>query len=228
MTKPTRVILVRHGETEANHLQIWHGSLDAPLTERGKAQVQATARRFAELIKQTPVDRLYVSPLPRAQSTAAAIAAAIGDPPVIEESLREFSIGDWEGRTFRDLIDNEQLWRHWDADPNFAPPNGESPRSFGERAEAALDALAARHPQQTVVAVTHGGVIGAVLDAWLGDHTGDWMRWEPHNCAVSLLEWAGDRWQGLLVNDISHLPATALAAEPPAYLEEYERVDLSD
>jgi probable phosphoglycerate mutase len=228
MIKKTQLILVRHGETEANLLQIWHGSLDAPLTERGKQQVGATAKRFAECVEHGPVDRLYVSPLARAQSTAAAIGAAIGQKPVIEEGLREFSIGDWEGRTFRDLMDNEQLWRRWAIDPRFAPPNGESPNSFGERAETALNALVARHPRQTIVAVTHGGVIGAVLDAWLGNHSGDWMRWEPHNCAVSLLEWDGDRWHGLLVNDISHLPATALAVEPPAYLEEYERVDLSD
>jgi len=217
MTKTTRVILVRHGETEANRLQIWHGSLDAPLTGRGHAQVQATARRFAESISHTPVDRVYVSPLPRAQSTAAAIGAAIRQQPVIEEGLREFSIGDWEGRTFRDLIDTEQLWQHWALDPTFAPPNGESPRSFGERAEAALNALVARHPQQTIVAVTHGGVIGAVLDAWLGDRTGDWMRWEPHNCAVSVLTCEGDHWQGNLVNDISHLPAAARAVEAPTY-----------
>ncbi len=43
----TRVILVRHGETEANKLQMWHGSLDAPLTARGQVQVAATGRRFA-------------------------------------------------------------------------------------------------------------------------------------------------------------------------------------
>ena len=54
------------------------------------------------------------------------------------------------------------------------------------------------------------------------------MRWDPHNCAVSILEWDGDGWHGIVVNDVSHLPAAALAAEPPAYLEEFERADLSD
>ena len=119
MIKPTRVILVRHGETEANLLQIWHGSLDAPLTERGKLQVEATAQRFADCVERYPIQRVYVSPLPRAQSTAAAIGAAINLKPVIEEGLREFSIGDWEGRTYRDLMDNEQLWRRWAYRPAF-------------------------------------------------------------------------------------------------------------
>ena len=69
--------------------------------------------------------------------------------PVVEDGLREFSIGDWEGRTYRDLIDNEQLWHRWAIDPTFTPPNGESPVSFGERAVAALEDLAARHRHQT-------------------------------------------------------------------------------
>ena len=81
----TRVILVRHGETEANKLQMWHGSLDAPLTARGQVQVQATGRRFAECVQHERIDHLYVSPLPRARSTAAAVAEAIGMAPVIEE-----------------------------------------------------------------------------------------------------------------------------------------------
>ena len=224
----TRVILVRHGETEANKLQMWHGSLDAPLTARGQIQVAATGRRFGECAQHQRIDYLYVSPLPRARSTAAAIAAAIGLTPIIEDGLREFSIGDWEGRTYRDLMDNEQLWRRWALDPTFSPPNGESPVSFGERAVAAVQALVERHRGRTLVAVSHGGLIGAVLDAWIGDHGGDWMRWEPHNCAVSVLDWDGDHWHGVIVNDISHLPEEAIIRERPDYHQEPEDADYAD
>ncbi len=227
-SKPTRVILVRHGETEANKLQVWHGSLDAPLTARGEAQVAATARRFAECAKQEQIDAFYVSPLPRARSTAAAIGAAIGMHPVVDEGLREFSIGDWEGRTYRDLIDNEQLWHRWSIEPTFTPPNGESTVSFGARAVAALDRLAEQHRHQTVVVVSHGGLIGAVLDAWVGDRCGDWLRWDPHNCAVSVLDWDGERWHATIVNDISHLSAEAVNDELPAYRTEPESADYAD
>ena len=72
----THVILVRHGETTANHEQRWYGAMDAPLTERGRLQVQATGDRFAQRRTTAPVDALYVSPLPRARSTAAAISVA--------------------------------------------------------------------------------------------------------------------------------------------------------
>ncbi|MCB0025662.1 MAG: histidine phosphatase family protein, partial [Caldilinea sp.] len=109
----THVILVRHGETTANHEQRWYGALDAPLTERGQHQVQATGERFAQRRAGAPVDALYVSPLPRARSTAAAISAALDMEAIVDEGLREFSIGDWEGRTYQDLIDNEQLWARW-------------------------------------------------------------------------------------------------------------------
>lgn len=227
-TKNTRVFLVRHGETEANLLQMWHGSLDAPLTACGRAQVAATAARFVECARHQQIDMLYVSPLPRARSTAAAIAAAIGMSPIVEDGLREFSIGDWEGRTYRDLIDNEQLWHRWAIDPTFRPPNGESPVSFGERAVAALDELATRHRHQTIVAVSHGGLIGAVLDAWIGDRSGDWIRWEPHNCAISVLDWDGDRWCGTLVNDIGHIPPEAVIHERPDYHDEPEAADYAD
>lgn len=217
MTTETRVILVRHGETTANHEQRWYGALDAPLTERGRLQVQATGERFRRRRQQEPVAAIYVSPLPRARSTAEAIAAALGIEPIVEEALREFSIGDWEGRTYRDLIDNEQLWQRWAQDPTFAPPNGESPVSFGQRAIATVQRLAERHPGQRIVLVTHGGVISCVLDAWVGGGSGDWIRWDPHNCAISELVWDGERWRAEFINDISHLPPEAVTEDIPAY-----------
>ncbi|MCB0132640.1 MAG: histidine phosphatase family protein, partial [Caldilineaceae bacterium] len=95
----TTLIIVRHAETEANVQQVWQGTLDAPLTRRGQKQVMATAQHMAHLVQESPVDRFYVSPLPRAQRTAAGIATAIGMTPLIEAGLREFDLGDWEGRT---------------------------------------------------------------------------------------------------------------------------------
>ncbi len=215
----TQLILVRHGETEANVSQVWHGALDAPLTERGRRQVSATASRVAQLHECCPVSAFYVSPQPRAQSTAAAIAAAIGRQPTVEHDLREFDLGDWEGRSFQELHDVEDLWGKWRVDPKFAPPNGESPHLFNLRAVGAVGMLARAHPNQTVLIVTHGGVICNVLASWLGAGPADWRNWEPHNCAISVLEEENDRWHGRLVNDISHLPAESSAEETPVWAE---------
>lgn len=220
--KKTHVVLVRHGETTANHEQRWYGALDAPLTARGELQVRSTGARFGARQTMAPADIIYVSPLPRARRTAAAIADAIGVEPIIDDGLREFSIGDWEGRTYRDLIDNEDLWGRWAQDPTFAPPNGESPATFGARAVAAVQRLAEQHPDQRIVIVTHGGIISCLLDVWLGERNGDWVRWDPHNCAVSELIWDGQQWRGEVINDISHLPPEAVAAVLPAYNPEAE------
>jgi broad specificity phosphatase PhoE len=208
----TTIILVRHGETEGNVQQVWHGAMDAPLTRRGQQQVAATAAHFAEIHRTQPIDRFYVSPLPRARSTAQAIARAIGVEPQVDEGLREFDLGDWEGRTFRDLKETEDLWGRWAADPGFAPPNGESPRSFSQRAQRAIRDLAARHPGQTTLLVTHGGIICHVLAAWLGTGPADWPRWEPHNCAITFLYPDGAGWRATRVNDIRHLPPEAVVA----------------
>jgi probable phosphoglycerate mutase len=210
----TTFMFVRHAETEANIQQVWQGSLDAPLTARGMRQVAATARRVAELAKSYPIDRFYVSPLPRARSTAAAIAAAIRMQPVVEPGLREFDLGEWEGRSFHELRETEDLWNHWAKDPAFAPPSGESPLTFAARLNADFSRLAAEHPDETVLLVTHGGVISNLLAQWLGDGPHDWRRWEAHNCAISIIDQdQAGRWRPILINDISHLPPDARVAE---------------
>lgn len=216
----TKLILVRHGETEANAQQVWQGSLDAPLTARGQQQVAATANYLCELVQRCPIDRFYVSPLPRAQSTARAIAQVLQLEPTIEPGLREFDLGDWEGRSFRELKEKEQLWQRWRIDPTFAPPNGESPRTFGRRAVSIMATLAAAHPGQTILVVTHGGLICNVLATWLGGGPDEWAQWDPHNCAISILHLVDQRWQGLAVNAITHLPPEAIVTEKPAYAEE--------
>lgn len=218
MQRPTKLLLVRHGETEANLNQVWQGDLDAPLTARGLQQVKATAEHLAQLHAGEPIDAFYVSPLPRAQSTADAISKAIGLPIIIEQGLREFSLGDWEGRSFRELREVEDLWGRWQVDPGFAPPNGESPISFNQRAVRTSAALAARHPGQKLLVVTHGAFISSVLATWLGADPRDWRRYDAPNCALSILvqDSSGGvgqakRWRGDLVNDISHLPFSARA-----------------
>ncbi len=214
---PTTLYLVRHGETLANVEQRWYGSLDAPLSPRGEVQVAATGARFGANSALAAVDAIFASPLGRAQKTAAAIGQALGLPVIVEPGLREFHIGDWEGRTYRELMEEERLWERWKVDPTFAPPNGESPASFSRRTLTEVGALLAQQAGRRLVLVTHGGVIGCLLDAWIGSATGDWARWEPHNCSVSVLHWEGGRWQPGAINDVSHLPDDAKPSYKPIY-----------
>lgn len=220
----TRLILVRHGETEANVRKVWHGHLDAPLTPRGRLQVEATARRLASMHREHPIHAIYVSPLPRARRTAEAIARAIGRAPTVEPGLREMSIGDWEGLSFQELQQRKRLWERWARDPHFAPPNGESPVAFSRRVRRTMEGLARRHPGQTLVVVTHGGVISNVLAQWFGEGPQDWVRFDAPNCAISVVEWDGEGWHPVRLNDVDHLPretrtprpATEIFDDPPS------------
>jgi len=96
----TRLILIRHAETEANVAQqVWQGSSDTLLTIRGERQVAATAAHMAALHRRYAVDVFYGSPLPRARRTADAISTAIGIPVQLDPALREFDLGDWEAQS---------------------------------------------------------------------------------------------------------------------------------
>ena len=201
----SRLILLRHAETQANVAQVWQGSMDAPFSSRGQAQVDATARYFPELAQKFPVNYIYVSPTGRAQRTAAPLSTALGQAAIVHNPLREFDLGDWEGRSFEDLRENEDLWARWEREPTFAPPNGESPVNFQRRAVQALTALLDAHPGETVLAVTHGGIIAYSLSAFLGDGHPDWDRWEPPNCSISVLDRDETGWHGVLINSVAHL-----------------------
>ena len=207
----TKLLLLRHGETEGNVQQVWHGALDIPLTGRGQQQVAATVQWISDFHRQTPIDQVAVSPLPQALRTAEPIAHALNRPLQLCPGLRELDLGDWEGRTLRELYEVENLWGRWHQDPMFAPPRGESPATFQTRVLQTFHQLATQYSTQTVLAVTHGGVIATALLTWLQGNPDHWRQLEPHNCALTILEYTAEQWQPLLVNSISHLPADAIS-----------------
>ena len=176
--------LVRHGETSANLEGVWHGSTDAPLTERGVAQ----AGRVAGWLRQERADAtaLYTSPLLRARDTARAIAASTGLEPRIDVALAEYHLGAWEGKTYRELHETHRLWDEMRRDPDFAPHGGESRRQVTDRVIGALERIGARHAGERVIVVAHGGALALALAALL---EGDAARWGRvmANCAVSEL-----------------------------------------
>ena len=176
--------LVRHGETSANLEGVWHGSTDAPLTERGVAQ----AGRVAGWLRRECSDAaaLYTSPLLRARDTARAIAASTGLEPRIDVALAEYHLGAWEGKTYRELHETHRLWDEMRRDPDFAPHGGESRRQVTDRVIGALQRIGASHAGERVIVVAHGGALALALAALL---EGDAARWGRvmANCAVSEL-----------------------------------------
>lgn len=193
--------LVRHGETSANVEGVWHGSTDTALTELGQRQ----AVRVAEHLSRTHRDAcaVYSSPLERARHTAAPIAAGLDLEVQVEEDLREYHLGEWEGVSYAELTSRHRLFKRMQADPDWKPGGGESARQVAERLSGALQAVAHRHPGRRVVVVSHGGGLTLALGLLLDRDPSTWRR-VMSNCAVTELAFEPEP-RLLAFNETQHL-----------------------
>ena len=182
MHSRTILTLVRHGQTSANLDGVWHGSSDTRLTEHGQAQ----ADRVAGFLSDHGADAtaVYCSPLSRARHTAEPIAQRLGVAVHVEPDLSEYDIGRWEGLSFRELNDTHQLWHHIARDPDWAPHGGESPRQVVTRLTSCLRGLARKHPNDRIIAVSHGGALSLALADIMGPEAEPFSLMMD-NCAVS-------------------------------------------
>jgi len=148
------LILVRHGETDANRQGILMGRFGGPsLNATGRAQ----AEDIVAALKSGPVAHIYTSPAHRARETAEIVSRAIGVPFSEVNDLSEIDVGRMVGLTSAEL--RRQFPVHhleWERDPATARhPGGETMLELQERAWRAVQALSAKHPDQTVVVVSH-------------------------------------------------------------------------
>ena len=152
------VILMRHGESEANARGVWQGTGSSPLTGRGRLQAERAGTRLAA----RPIALVESSDLERCIDTA----RAAGFEPASRPAWREGDVGEWEGRDgdyVKTHFANELERLHFDYDMPVGV-TGESPRRVGERASKAVYRLVDRlHEGQTALVVTHAGLIGALL-----------------------------------------------------------------
>jgi broad specificity phosphatase PhoE len=157
----TTLILVRHGETDWNRDGRWQGHADEPLNDRGREQ----ARALADELGGEDVAAVYSSDLSRARETAEIIAARLARPVDVDARLREVHIGGWSGLTTAEIEARfpDEVARWHGEDPGHTFDGGESYAAMGERVVAALEEIAARHPEEQVLVVLHGGPIRALL-----------------------------------------------------------------
>ena len=150
----TTILMVRHGESEANRQGVFAGNFDADLQNRGVKQAEKTAEFIANTYK---VDKIYASDLKRAFRTGKAIGDRLGMEVVPDRRLREISAGEWEGKTFNELEEQfKESYYIWRTDVGNAKcPGGESTRDLGARILAALTEIAEANEGKTVVVATH-------------------------------------------------------------------------
>jgi probable phosphoglycerate mutase len=161
---PTELYLIRHGESVANVEPIIAGMRgDAGLTDRGRRQAELLEARLID--RPIPADVLYTSTLPRALQTAEYVSRALGLVAKSDDALTELNPGIADGLSVAEWLER---YPGLDAGPLTDPfrefaPGGESWAGFLARVGGALQSLVRRHRDQTVVAITHGGVIECSL-----------------------------------------------------------------
>lgn len=187
--EPTRIILVRHGQTSWNADARIQGHTDIALNEQGRWQAQRAGLALAD----EGLSAVYSSDLQRAHETAQAIARAAGLEVRTAVALRERAFGAFEGRTF---VEIEQTWpeaaQRWRRrDPAFGPPGGETLQAFFERSVQAVHELAQHHPGESIVMVAHGGVLDCLYRAATGQSLDAPRTWEIGNAMINRLLKAG-------------------------------------
>ena len=189
------LVLVRHGQTDANRCGLLLGRADPPLCAGGREQAEALAR-----VLPAP-SRLISSPLARARETADALAAASGTVVEIDPRWVEMDYGALDGRPASAL--DADGWRTWRDDPAHVPAGGESLAAVGGRVRAACRELAGPAATDDVVVVSHVSPIKAAV-AWalgVGDEVA-WRMWLA-DAAVCRIDTAGPAPRLLAFNDVT-------------------------
>jgi broad specificity phosphatase PhoE/ribonuclease HI len=207
---PTRLLLLRHGQTEMSALRRYSGRGDVPLTELGRSQAAAAAKRLAAtegLVVDGESVPIISSPLTRTKQTAQAVADALGGRVETHPGLIETDFGDWEGLTFAEAAERDpELHGSWLGDSSVPPPGGESFDVVHWRVRKARDELIAEHGGRTLVLVSHVTPIKTLLR--MGLDAGPQLLFRLHLdlASLSIVEFYPDGNASVrLVNDTSHL-----------------------
>jgi len=181
-TKPTLILLVRHGTTPTTGKVLPGRARGLRLAESGKQQAERAAERIAELGK---VGALYSSPLERARDTAAPISRALRKPIRVDRGLLECDFGSWTGHSLARLMKKPE-WATVQRSPStFRFPDGESFVEMQTRMIVTLDKIRKRHRGQTVVCVSHADPIKAVVAHAMGTPLDLFQRIVISTCSIS-------------------------------------------
>jgi broad specificity phosphatase PhoE len=176
----TRLILIRHGETDWNVDGRWQGQADVPLNARGQAQ----ARQIAESLRGLKLDAIYSSDLRRAVDTAQPLARIHHLPVRLDARLREIHQGEWQGLLVTEIETRYAgLFHERRVNPiDVAPPGGETVEQVRARVVDVLSEIARNHPGESVAVVSHGFILAVAIVVFEGHAIDEVWSLIPENC----------------------------------------------
>ncbi len=199
----TSIYLVRHGQTAWNKEEIFRGRTDIPLDETGLRQAELAGQYFKDL----KVHGIYSSPLTRAWQTAERIAQF--HPLKVQrlEGLIDMSFGKWEGHAHEEIkkIDPE-TYQRWREEPHAIRfPGGETLEDVRKRAMNALHEVIQKHPDQTLVLVSHRVVNKVLLCGILGIDNSHFWQIAQDTTAINRIQYQKGHYVLSLMNETCHL-----------------------
>ena len=217
MNNTTRVILVRHGQSIYNERGLYQGCCDdSYLTEKGRL----TAYQTGIFLSSIPLDVVYSSPLQRARETASEILSAIATiadnhPELhIHQNLKEIDLPAWNGLSFKyvreHLAEDYRCWRERphefqmaaEVEDNSTVSNSVvtivKPQNFPvqnlyQQAQKFWDEILPKYAGKTILVITHGGTIKALISTAIGMKCQDFHGLQQSNCGISILGFGGDK-----------------------------------
>jgi broad specificity phosphatase PhoE len=206
----TKIILVRHGQTEWNRNERFRGHANIPLNATGVRQAEATGERVATEWRPSAI---YSSPLSRAVQTGQAIADHLAKsyqarvPVQAISDLSDIDYGDWQGLT------PEEARLRWPMEINawyFSPqtvhiPGGECLQDLRIRSMRAIGKLIDRHPEETIAIVGHTVLNRVILLGMLGLGNERFWRLKQDTCAINVIEAENSSFTIVIINDTCHL-----------------------
>ncbi len=204
----TQLLLIRHGQSTWNAVGRLQGWADPPLDEIGCEQARKLARRLAD--EGHGLAAIYSSPLARARQTAEEIARALKLILQTDDRLKENNVGQLTGLTGPEIDEQFPEWVALFRRPGnewVQPPGGEDRDEFVNRAVAAMADVVAKHPEQTVAIISHGGTLGVYLAHLLGMPIHRRLPFQFDNASLSVVRVDNTETRVRLIkfNDTSHL-----------------------
>jgi len=197
-----KFLLVRHGKTEWNEAGRYVGRSDIGLSAFGLREVEALGQRLAG----ERIDAIYCSNLKRAVQTAQVIASGRDVELMICEELREMDFGEFEGLTLEEIRQRHPEFDWWtarDADMQF--PQGESVRQVVSRVGPFAGRLESYAEGETVLIVSHGGTLRALICLLLGLNLEHWWQIGLDSASLTVVDTYGERTVLSLLNDVCHV-----------------------